>query len=178
MARDENKSTDPQPIGTPHRDAAPDPSSLRRESTPKDRTPATLDQDEWHLGGTDTGLEPDFGGVGTDPNYRGGSWVDQRGTRRAEPYAPPGEPRPDEAVAEEARRRLTSLGALEAKAIEVTVSRGEVTLTGWVDDGDQKVAAGDVVDAVPGVVTVHNQLRIRPGPALSATAPALDRDDD
>ena len=136
-----------------------------KEEKPGAAQPPVLDQDEWRLGGEKAGLEPDFGGVGTDPNYRGGSGVDQRGARRAQPHAQ-GDTRSDAAIEEDARGRLARFGHLDASEIDVSVARGEITLSGWVADEDEKRAAQDLVDAVPGMVAVHNLLHIRPAPAV------------
>jgi hypothetical protein len=142
--------------------------------------PPSIDQNEWRLGGDKYGLEPDFGGVGTSPNYRGGSWVEQRGTHRAGPYVgrgPKGYARSDESIYEEACQRLLRDGYVDATDIEVKVEHGEVTLEGWVEDRDQKRLAEDLVEAVPGVVDVHNRTRIRGGPSARRT-PNLERADD
>ncbi|MBV9949370.1 MAG: BON domain-containing protein [Myxococcales bacterium] len=136
-----------------------------------------MDQDAWALGGA-RGLEPDLGGVGSDPNYLGGSWVDQRGTRREEPIEGGEAARSDESIQTEAHERLTRFGRLDAHEIVVDVSRREITLSGCVPDEDQKRAAGDIVEAVPGVGGVHNLLQVRAGPALSVAAATFDRDDD
>jgi hypothetical protein len=129
-----------------------------------------IEEDEGPYGRAPTelssrGLEPDFGGVGTTPNYRGGSWVEQRGTTRAAgPYVgrgPKGYARSDERIYEDVCERLLRFGHVDATDIEVQVSRGEVTLTGWVDDRDQKRLAEDLAASVGGVFDVHNRIRIR-----------------
>jgi hypothetical protein len=144
------------------------------------RSPGSFDQDEWRLGGDKYGLEADFEGVGTSPNYRGGSWTEQRGTHRAGPYVglgPKGYTRSDETIYEDACQRLMRFGYVDARDIEVKVERGEVTLEGSVHDRDQKRLAEDLVDAVPGVVDVHNRIRVRHLPAVSRLA-SPERDED
>lgn len=118
----------------------------------------------------DRGLEPDFGGVGTTPRYRGGSQVDQAGTTRPPgPYVgrgPRGYTRSDETIYEDVCERLTRFGYVDATDVEVSVSGGEVTLEGWVADRDQKRLAEDLADGVPGVLDVHNRIRIRRQPGV------------
>lgn len=113
----------------------------------------------------DRGLEPDFGGVGTTPNYRGGSWVEQRGTTASPgPYigrGPKGYARSDERIHEDVCERLMRFGHVDATEIEVEVQKGEVKLAGWVADRDQKQLAEDLVRRVSGVFDVHNCIRIR-----------------
>lgn len=162
MANTEKPAASESPA-TPDRDV-PKRGHRTEETAPPAERAATLDQDEWRLGGEKAGLEPDFEGVGTDPNYRGGSWVDQRGTTRTEPYARSGaDSLPDESIEREACERLTRFGRLDPHEVTVSVSRGEVTLTGWVTTEDQKQVVGDLVDGVPGVNDVHNLLQVRPG---------------
>jgi osmotically-inducible protein OsmY len=108
------------------------------------------------------GLEPDFGGVGTTPRYRGGSWVDQRVDQRGAftGRGPKGYVRSDERIFEDVCERLTLSGDVDASDIDVSVERGEVTLNGTVATRSQKGAAEAVVDAASGVVDVHNHLRL------------------
>ncbi|HZU82940.1 MAG TPA: BON domain-containing protein [Polyangiaceae bacterium] len=149
---------------------------------PRDRYDWWVEEMDRASGGA-RGLEPDFGGVGTSPNYRGGSWVDQRGTSRARgPYVgvgPKGYRRSDQAIYEDVCERLMRFGYVDASDLEVSVEGGEVTLTGWVDDRDQKRLAEDLSDGVAGVHDVHNRIRIRhqPGtgvPELAREARASD----
>jgi hypothetical protein len=111
------------------------------------------------------GLEPDYGGVGATHRYRGGSWVDQRDAAPAPgPYVglgPKGYTRSDAAIHEDVCDRLMSFGYVDATDIDVSVSAGEVILAGWVDDRDQKRLAEDIADRVPGVLDVHNRVRVR-----------------
>ena len=50
-----------------------------------------------------------------------------------------------------------------ASEIEIRVSNQEVTLTGSVDDRQQKRAAEDLAENVSGVREVHNNLRVSKG---------------
>jgi hypothetical protein len=45
--------------------------------------------------------------------------------------------------------------------IEVTVSNGEVTLIGQIDDRNQKHRIENIVDAVSGVHEIHNRIGVR-----------------
>jgi osmotically-inducible protein OsmY len=126
-------------------------------------------------GGETRGLEPDFA-PGTSRSYHGGSFVDQANTRRAGPYVgmgPKGYRRSDESLYDDACQRLTAFGDVDAREIEVKVARGEVTLSGWVADLEQKRLAEAVVDGVPGVIDIHNRLQMRPAPTISPTSPTL-----
>jgi hypothetical protein len=144
----------------PEQRAQPPYPPMDEDEEPYGRTPQEL---------SGRGLEPDFGGVGTTPNYRGGSWVDQRGTRREGPYVgrgPKGYSRSDDRIYEDVCERLLRYGHVDASDIEVQVNRGEVTLTGSVDDRDQKRLAEDLAAGVGGVFDVHNRIRIRRQPAV------------
>jgi hypothetical protein len=50
---------------------------------------------------------------------------------------------------------------LDASEVEVTVSNGEVTLTGTIGDREQKFRVEHLADSVSGVNEVHNQLRVK-----------------
>ena len=74
--------------------------------------------------------------------------------------SPRGYRRPDERIQEEVCERLTRQGQLDASEIEVEVRGGEVTLNGTVDSRSAKRLAETASEFVPGVVDVHNRLRI------------------
>lgn len=116
------------------------------------------------------GLEIDYGGLGTTQHYRGGSWTDQTGTRRAPgPYVgrgPKGYARSDQRIYEDVCERLMRFGHVDATEVEVEVRDREVTLTGWVADREQKRLAEDLADGVPGVIDVHNRIRIHRQPGV------------
>jgi len=77
---------------------------------------------------------------------------------------PKGYARTDERIREDASERLYADSHVDASEISVTVQNGEVTLSGSVENRRQKHRAENIVDAVPGVKDVHNQLRVtRPG---------------
>ncbi|HEX7809264.1 MAG TPA: BON domain-containing protein [Thermoanaerobaculia bacterium] len=87
----------------------------------------------------------DFGSS-TQPSYRG------RG--------PKGFQRSDERLRELISERLADHDAIDASEIEVTVTNGEVTLVGTVDDRRTKRLAEDLAESVGGVHDVHNQLKV------------------
>jgi osmotically-inducible protein OsmY len=68
--------------------------------------------------------------------------------------------RPDESLAGEIHEILTKDPELEATGIEVEVEGGAVTLTGAVDSTDAKLLAEELVESLPGVRHVHNQLTV------------------
>ncbi|MGH7853648.1 MAG: BON domain-containing protein [Candidatus Binatia bacterium] len=81
------------------------------------------------------------------------------------PYAgrgPKGYRRSDERIQEEVCERLTEHPAIDASDIEVTVSDGDVTLTGRVESRAVKHLTEVMVETVSGVKEVHNQLRVAP----------------
>jgi hypothetical protein len=69
--------------------------------------------------------------------------------------------RSDQRIYEDICDRLTDHGLVDASEIEVTVTDGEVTLSGSVADRGQKRLAEDMAEDVAGVRDVHNQLRVR-----------------
>ncbi len=74
---------------------------------------------------------------------------------------PRGYTRSDERIREDVSDRLTDNPILDATEIEVTVSSGEVTLSGNVDSRYSKRLAEDLTDEVSGVRHVQNNLRVR-----------------
>lgn len=81
--------------------------------------------------------------------------------------------RSDERIREDANDRLTEDPRLDARQISVTVSEGEVTLTGTVEDRSAKRRAEDCVDAISGVKHVQNNLRVKPGSSLEGQGGTL-----
>jgi osmotically-inducible protein OsmY len=72
--------------------------------------------------------------------------------------------RSDDRIREDVNDRLTDDNWIDASDIEVTVSQGEVTLSGLVDDRMTKRRAEDIADDVSGVRHVQNNLRVREKP--------------
>ena len=68
--------------------------------------------------------------------------------------------RSDERILEDACDRLTDDWAVDARNVQVTVDKGEVTLDGTVGSREEKRRAEDCVDNVSGVGHVQNNLRV------------------
>ena len=68
--------------------------------------------------------------------------------------------RSDERIKEDVNDRLADDPFVDASDIEVSVSNGEVTLTGSVDHRSTKRRAEDIAEAVSGVKNVENRLRV------------------
>lgn len=69
--------------------------------------------------------------------------------------------RSDDRIREDVNDRLTDDPFLDASHIEVTVSDGEVTLTGTVDDRRDKRRAEDLAEDCSGVKHLQNNLRVQ-----------------
>ena len=95
---------------------------------------------------------------GRPEDFRGGGqeWI-ARG--RGPGKAPRGYTRSDERIREDICERLM-LSPYDSSDVELTVSRGEVTLTGTVRSRADKWGIEDVAEAILGVQDVHNQLRV------------------
>lgn len=85
----------------------------------------------------------------TDPGHRG------RG--------PKGYQRSDDRISDEVHQRLTDDPWVDASNITVSVSAGEVTLSGTVENREAKHRAERAVEEVVGVAHVQNNLRIERG---------------
>lgn len=68
--------------------------------------------------------------------------------------------RSDERVKEDVNDRLSDDPFIDASDIDVSVSNGEVTLTGTVDHRSTKRRAEDLAESVSGVKHVENRLRV------------------
>lgn len=74
---------------------------------------------------------------------------------------PQGYTRSDERIFEDVCYRLTQAGMIDASQMEVHVHDGVVTLSGTVDDRDQRRMAEDIAYDVSGVFDVDDQLKIQ-----------------
>lgn len=83
--------------------------------------------------------------------------------RGARGLGPKGYKRSDERISEEVHQRLTDDSWIDASGINVSVSGGEVTLSGTVESREAKHRAERVVEDLSGVAHVQNNLRIQPG---------------
>jgi len=70
--------------------------------------------------------------------------------------------RSDESLREAIREQLLQHPEIHPAGIDVQVEAGEVTLQGTVADRDTRWLVEDLVESVPGVSLVHNQLRVAP----------------
>lgn len=83
--------------------------------------------------------------------------------RRSGPHSgrgPKGYKRNDDRIREEACDRLTAAGEVDASEIDVAVKDGEITLSGTVKTRQERRAAEDCVEDVPGARHVQNNLRV------------------
>lgn len=101
---------------------------------------------------------------GYDEGDRGGGYQ-SRGEHRGR--GPQGYKRSDERITEEVHDRLTDDPWLDASNINVSVSGGEVTLSGTVNDREAKHRAERIVEELSGVNHVQNNLRIQKGNFLT-----------
>jgi osmotically-inducible protein OsmY len=74
---------------------------------------------------------------------------------------PRGYTRSDDRIREDVNDRLTDDWQVDATNIEVSVSKGEVTLNGSVTSRDDKRRAEDLAENVSGVRNVQNNLRVQ-----------------
>lgn len=84
----------------------------------------------------------------------------------AGPFAgrgPRGYQRSDERIREDVCEVLTRHGQIDASDVDVDVRRGEVILRGMVDGRHMKRMIEDVVEDLPGVHDVRNEIRVRQG---------------
>lgn len=93
------------------------------------------------------------------------SWFgdDDAARRREQDHrgrGPAGYTRSDERIREDANDKLTEDWRVDARAVEVSVASGEVTLDGTVPSREQKRRAEDLVDSLSGVKHVQNNLRV------------------
>jgi hypothetical protein len=68
--------------------------------------------------------------------------------------------RSDERIRESVCEMLTDDDRIDASRMEVHVMSGDVTLTGWVDDRYAKRLTEEIVENIPGVRDIQNQLRV------------------
>jgi osmotically-inducible protein OsmY len=74
---------------------------------------------------------------------------------------PKGFQRSDERIKERVCEALEEHARIDASEIDVDVKGGEITLTGTVTTRDQKRLAEDILEHLPGVKEIHNQLRLQ-----------------
>jgi osmotically-inducible protein OsmY len=99
---------------------------------------------------------------------------DRRGEHRGR--GPRNYTRSDERIRDDVNDRLSDDSWLDASEIEVKAEKGEVTLTGTVNNRNDKRRAEDVAEQVSGVKHVQNNLRVKEqGSNLSAQSSPASR---
>ena len=99
-------------------------------------------------------------GDARDQGWSDGGWRDE--WRSAGSYAgrgPRGYQRSDDRIRDEVCEALTRHPDIDASDVEIDVRGGEVTLRGMVDSRRTRRLAEDVIEDLPGVRDVHNELR-------------------
>lgn len=120
------------------------------------------DRSDYHAGGSgaDQGAERDTGysspRIGTGSTSTG--VIRGMGGHRGK--GPQNWQRSDERIREAVNEALTDHDHVDATHIEVTVSDGEVTLGGMVEDRAMKRIAEDCVEQILGVREVQNHIRL------------------
>jgi hypothetical protein len=78
----------------------------------------------------------------------------------------------DAQIATDIQTRLNADSGLQGKQLSVQAANGAVTLSGTVDNENQREAAARYASSVEGVKQVVNNLQVAPPPAETAQAPA------
>ncbi|GMA15217.1 hypothetical protein GCM10025871_15480 [Deinococcus metallilatus] len=112
-----------------------------------------------------SGMGYEYGSSGRiyGPDYRERHMSGQSGMESHRGKGPRGYQRSDDRIREQVNDALEDEHGVDASDIEVQVQNGEVTLTGTVNDRNQKRMAEDCVERVRGVKDVHNRLRVQQG---------------
>jgi hypothetical protein len=105
--------------------------------------------------GSTTGEGRWSGGSPGSGSWGGGGMFSGRGPRNYQ--------RSDERVREDVNERLTIDPRIDASEIDVRVQNGEVTLSGTVDDRRTRRLAEEIIEDLPGVRDVRNELRVQHG---------------
>ncbi|MDB5494469.1 MAG: hypothetical protein JWP86_1806 [Phenylobacterium sp.] len=104
-------------------------------------------------------------------SWFGGGESERRGEGRDfRGMGPKGYKRADERINDEAHERLTDDAWLDATNISISVSGGEVTLSGTVNSREAKHRAERVIEDISGVNHVQNNLRVDRGNPLTRPA--------
>lgn len=93
---------------------------------------------------------------------------DRRESRNFSGMGPKGYKRADERISDEVHERLTDDPYVDASNISVSVSGGEVTLSGTVENREAKHRAERCVEDISGVSHVQNNLRVDRGNVLTS----------
>ena len=86
--------------------------------------------------------------------------MDRRMSGQHRGKGPKGYTRSDDRIKEDINDRLSDDVFVDASSIDVTVEKGEVTLTGTVSTRSEKRRSEDIAEQVSGVKNVENRLRL------------------
>lgn len=86
--------------------------------------------------------------------------VDRRMSAQHRGKGPKGYTRSDERIKEDISDRMSDDVFVDASSIDITVEKGEVTLTGTVSTRSEKRRSEDIAEQVSGVKNVENRLRL------------------
>lgn len=126
--------------------------------------------DRWERGGHEAGDFVRRAGERV-ASWFGGGESERRGEGRDfRGMGPKGYKRADERINDEAHERLTDDSWLDATFISLSVSAGEVTLSGTVDSREAKHRAERLIEDISGVSHVQNNLRVDRGNPLTRPA--------
>jgi len=114
-----------------------------------------------------------FGGGGGEQRIYDRDYLDPNHgrTRGARGKGPQGYKRSDERISDDANERLTDDTWVDASNITVSVSGGEVTLSGTVENREAKHRAERLVEDISGVTHVQNNLRLAKGNYFTSPSP-------
>ncbi len=96
-----------------------------------------------------------------------GDYEERRDRGEHRGRGPSGYKRADERINDEAHERLTDDPWVDATAVTIAVSGGEVTLSGTVPEREAKHRAERIVENLSGVTHVQNNLRVQRGNPLT-----------
>lgn len=130
-------------------------------------------QSAWqgHNQGAWQGHNQGIGHLGGSQNFGAQDYAAQGGNKRAGMYGrgPMNYTRSDQRIYEDVCDALADDSNIDASQVEVKVEKGEVTLTGTVDQRDTRRRIEDVVERVSGVKDVSNQIKIQRAGSASAS---------
>jgi len=110
-------------------------------------------------------------GAGSESRINDPDYLDpNRGYRGKRGLGPQGYKRSDDRISEDAHERLTDDTWLDASNISISVSGGELTLSGTVESREAKHRAERLVEDISGVNHVQNNLRLAKGGFLTSPA--------
>lgn len=169
----------------------------RRESFPQQATASFNEPMRHGYGGSMSGTRPfgqleggepiptpvpwrGYGGSAPSPFYT--QDFNRTGTSMRGPMGearrfkgPKGYTRSDERIKEDVSEQLAQADDIDVSDIEVSVAKGEVTLSGSLPDRRMKYIVEHLVDSISGVTEIHNQLRIKRESATNATSSVADK---